>query len=223
MSREHRSFFFAQMIAGLGSLVRKYREFEESDGRWRFAVGNGLPQKSFRKSNLGKTMESEQKILNVLFLCTHNSARSILGEAILNNLAVSQGRFKAFSAGSHPSGKPNPFALECIRNAGLSTEGLRSKDWLEFAAPDAPKLDFVFTVCDNAANEVCPVWPGQPMSAHWGLPDPTAVEGSDEEKRKAFSSTFRHLSTRIGIFTSLPMTKLDKLSLQKKLNEIGKS
>ncbi len=168
-------------------------------------------------------MEAERRVLNVLFLCTHNSARSILGEAILNNLSVNRGRFRAFSAGSHPSGKPNPFALECIRNAGMPTEGLRSKDWAEFATPDAPRLDFVFTVCDNAANEVCPVWPGQPMSAHWGLPDPAAVEGSDDEKRKAFSATFRHLSARIGIFTSLPMEKLDKLSLQKKLNEIGKS
>jgi len=223
VAREKPNFFFAQMIAGLGGLVRQYREFEESAERWRFAVGSGLSVLSDQKSNLEKSMEAERKILNVLFLCTHNSARSILGEAILNNLAVSQGRFRAFSAGSHPSGKPNPFALECIRNAGLSTEGLRSKDWAEFAAPDAPKLDFVFTVCDNAANEVCPVWPGQPMSAHWGLPDPAAVEGSDDDKRKAFSATFRHLSTRIGIFTSLPMDKLDKLSLQKKLNEIGKS
>ena len=168
-------------------------------------------------------MQTESNILNVLFLCTHNSARSILAEAILNNLSVSQGRFRGYSAGSHPSGKPNPFALECIRNAGLSIEGLRSKDWDEFAQPGAPKLDFVFTVCDNAANEVCPVWPGQPMTAHWGLPDPAAVEGTDDEKRKAFSATFRHLSTRIGIFTSLPMSKLDKLSLQKKLEEIGKS
>jgi len=166
-------------------------------------------------------MEGESKSLNVLFLCTHNSARSIMGEAIINNLAVSRGRFRGYSAGSQPSGKPNPFALECIQRAGLSTEGLRSKNWDEFAQPDAPKLDFVFTVCDNAAKEVCPVWPGQPMSAHWGLPDPAAVEGSDQEKRDAFSAIFRQLSTRINIFTSLPMDKLDKLSLQKKLNEIG--
>ena len=144
-----------------------------------------------------------------------------MGEAILNNLAMSRGRFKGYSAGSQPSGKPNPFALECIKHAGLPIEGIRSKGWDEFAMPGAPKLDFVFTVCDNAAKEVCPIWPGQPMSAHWGLPDPTAVEGSDEEKREAFSSIFRQLATRIGIFTSLPLDKLDKMSLQKKLIEIG--
>ena len=223
MNREKRSFFFAQMIAGMGGLIAKYREFEESEGRWRFSVGSGLASKTHAKTDGETHMQTESNILNVLFLCTHNSARSILAEAILNNLSVSQGRFRGYSAGSHPSGKPNPFALECIRNAGLSIEGLRSKDWDEFAQPGAPKLDFVFTVCANAANEVCPVWPGQPMTAHWGLPDPAAVEGTDDEKRKAFSATFRHLSTRIGIFTSLPMSKLDKLSLQKKLEEIGKS
>jgi arsenate reductase len=163
------------------------------------------------------------KIYNVLFLCTHNSARSIMAEAILNNLAVSRGRFKAYSAGSHPSGKPNSFALERIQHVGLPIEGLRSKDWDEFAKPDAPRMDFVFTVCDNAANEVCPVWPGQPMTAHWGLPDPAAVEGNDEQKRRAFAEAFRHLSNRINLFTSLPMDKLDKLSLQKKLDAIGKT
>ena len=168
-------------------------------------------------------MPTENRVFNVLFLCTHNSARSIMGEALLNNLAVRQGKFKAYSAGSHPSGQPNPYALECIERAGLPVEGLRSKDWDEFAKPDAPKLDCVFTVCDNAANEVCPIWPGQPMTAHWGLPDPAAVQGSDEQKRKAFSDTFRSLSSRINIFTSLPMDKLDKLSLQQKLDDIGNS
>jgi arsenate reductase len=163
------------------------------------------------------------KVFNVLFLCTHNSARSLMAEAILNNLAVSRGRFNAHSAGSHPSGKPNPFALERIHHAGLPTDGLRSKDSDEFAKPDAPKMDFVFTVCDNAANEICPVWPGQPMTAHWGLPDPAAVEGSDEQKRRAFAEAFRHLSNRINLFASLPLGKLDKLSLQKKLDEIGKT
>jgi arsenate reductase len=162
-------------------------------------------------------------IYNVLFLCTHNSARSLMAEAILNNLAVSQGSFKGYSAGSHPSGKPNPFALAQIQSVGLPIEELRSKDWDEFARPTAPKMDFVFTVCDNAANEVCPVWPGQPMTAHWGLPDPAAVEGSDEQKRRAFSDTFRHLSARISIFTNLPMNKLDRLSLQKKLDDLGKT
>ena len=164
---------------------------------------------------------SEHVCYNVLFLCTHNSARSLMAEAILNDLAVSRGRFKGYSAGSHPSGKPNSFALAQIRSTGLPIDGLRSKDWDEFAKPGAPKMDFVFTVCDNAANEVCPVWPGQPITAHWGLADPAAVEGGDE--RRAFSETFRHLASRIHIFTSLPIEKLDKLSLQKKLREIGET
>jgi arsenate reductase len=168
-------------------------------------------------------MAMADKIFNVLFLCTHNSARSIMAEAILNNLAVSRGRFNAYSAGSHASGKPNPFALEHIQRVGLPVDGLRSKDWDEFAKPDAPRMDFVFTVCDNAASEVCPVWPGQPMTAHWGLPDPAAVEGTDEQKRRAFMVAFRHLSNRINLFTSLPIDKVGKLSLQRKLNEIGKS
>jgi arsenate reductase len=146
-----------------------------------------------------------------------------MAEAILNNPVIGRGRFKAYSAGSHPSGNPNPYALEQIRSVGLPIDALRSKDWSEFAQPDAPKMDFVFTVCDNAANEVCPVWPGQPMSAHWGLPDPAAVVGSNEQKRRAFVDAFRHLSYRISIFTSLPLDKLDRLSLQKKLQEIGKS
>ena len=163
------------------------------------------------------------KIYNVLFLCTHNSARSLLAEALLNIPNLSNGRFRAYSAGSYPSGKPNPFALEQIQRSGLPIDGLRSKSWDEFARPDSPKMDFVFTVCDNAANEVCPVWPGQPMTAHWGLPDPAAVEGSDDDKRRAFADTFRALSNRIRIFASLPMDKLDKLSLQKKLDAIGKS
>lgn len=167
--------------------------------------------------------QTPERPYNVLFLCTHNSARSLMGEAILNNLAIGRGRFKAYSAGSHPADKPNPFALECIQRAGISIEGLRSKNWDEFAKPGAPKLDFVFTVCDNAAKEVCPVWPGQPMTAHWGLEDPSAAEGSDEKKRQVFSSVFRQLSNRIGIFANLPMNKLDKLSLQKKLDEIGKT
>jgi arsenate reductase len=164
-----------------------------------------------------------ERVFNVLFLCTHNSARSLMAEAILNNPAVSRGKFKAYSAGSHPSGKPNPFALACIQQVGFSVEGLRSKDWVEFAKPESPKMDFVFTVCDNAANEVCPVWPGQPMTAHWGLPDPAAAEGSDEQKRRAFAEAFRHLANRINLFTILPVTTLDKLSLQKKLDAIGSS
>ncbi|MDP2788179.1 MAG: arsenate reductase ArsC [Pseudomonadota bacterium] len=160
-------------------------------------------------------------VLNVLFLCTGNSARSILAEAALN--AMGAGRFKAWSAGSHPSGKVNPFAMEIIQKNRLPVDDLRSKNWDEFAAPGAPALDFVFTVCDNAAGEVCPVWPGQPMTAHWGVPDPAAVEGSDEDKRRAFFRTWTALSNRISIFVSLPMSKLDRLSLQNRLNEIGKS
>jgi arsenate reductase (thioredoxin) len=168
-------------------------------------------------------MTQDNRIFSVLFLCTHNASRSIMAEAILNNLAVSKGKFKAFSAGSMPAAKPNPFALDQIGRAGLPVGGLRSKNWDEFAAPGAPKLDFVFTVCDNAAKEVCPVWPGQPMTAHWGLPDPSLVAGSDEQKRKAFSDTFRYLFNRINLFVSLPLEKLDKMSLQKKLDDIGKT
>ncbi len=167
--------------------------------------------------------DMDEKVCNVLFLCTHNSARSLMAEAILNNPAVSKGRFKAYSAGSHPAGNPNPFALVQIQRAGLPIKSLRSKDWTEFAAPGAPKMDFIFTVCDNAAGEVCPVWPGQPVTAHWALPDPAAVEGSDEQKQLAFADTFRALSKRIGIFTGLPLDKLDRLSLQQKLGDIGKN
>lgn len=161
------------------------------------------------------------KVFNVLFLCTHNSARSLMAEAILNNPAVSRGRFRAYSAGSHPSGNPNAYALDQIRSVGLPVEALRSKDWSEFAGPDAPKMDFVFTVCDNAANEVCPVWPGQPVSAHWGLPDPAAVCGSGEQRRRAFAGIFRELSYRISNFTRLPLDTLDSQSLGRKLQEIG--
>jgi protein-tyrosine-phosphatase len=159
------------------------------------------------------------KIHNVLFLCTGNSARSILGEAILNRYG--RGRFRAFSAGSHPKGRVHPYTLELLRNLNYVTDGLRSKSWDEFAAPGAPRLDFVFTVCDDAAHETCPIWPGQPMSAHWGLPDPAAVEGSEAEKRAAFADTCRMLTNRISVFTSLPLASLDRLSLQRKLDQIG--
>jgi protein-tyrosine-phosphatase len=166
-------------------------------------------------------MVQNQRVYNVLFLCTHNSARSIMAEAILNDPAVSKGRFNAFSAGSMPATRPNPLALEQIERAGLPMAGLRSKSWDEFAAPGAPRIDFVFTVCDNAAKEACPVWPGRPMTAHWGLPDPSLVAGSDEDKRRAFNETFRQLAARIELFASLPLDKLDHLTLQKKLNDIG--
>ena len=154
---------------------------------------------------------------NVLFLCTGNSARSILAEAYLN--AAGKGRFRAFSAGSHPAGKVNPLALDLLARSRLDTTGLRSKSWDEFARPGAPKLDFVFTVCDNAAGEVCPIWPGQPMTAHWGVADPAAVEGTDEARHRAFMRAFTELSTRINLFINL--SKLDRLSLQKKLADIG--
>lgn len=163
-----------------------------------------------------------EKILNVLFLCTGNSARSVLAESLLNSLAAGKGRFRAFSAGSHPAGAVNPFAIELLQKNHLPTEGLRSKSWDEFAQAGAPELDFVFTVCDNAAGEVCPVWPGQPMTAHWGVPDPAAVEGSDDAKRKAFFQAFHQLQNRINLFANLPINKLDRLSLQKQLDAIGK-
>jgi protein-tyrosine-phosphatase len=158
---------------------------------------------------------------NVLFLCTGNSARSILAEAYLN--AAGRGRFVAYSAGSHPGGTINPFALELLRKYRIDMQGLRSKSWDEFARSGAPELDFVFTVCDNAAGEVCPIWPGQPMSAHWGVNDPAAVEGTDEHKRRAFLRAFSELSTRINLFMSLPIAKLDRLVLKKKLEEIGRA
>lgn len=163
----------------------------------------------------------EQKVYNVLFLCTGNSARSLMAEAILNH--AGQGRFRAFSAGSHPAGKVNPFAVELLARSNLPVEGLRSKAWDEFAAPGAPALDFVFTVCDNTAGEVCPVWPGQPISAHWGVEDPAAVQGPDEQKRRAFTTAFNHLRNRINMFASLPLDKLDGLAIKKKLDEIGKT
>lgn len=156
---------------------------------------------------------------NVLFLCTGNSARSIIAEAILNR--DGRGRFKAFSAGSHPAGHVHPEALALLKKTNFKTEDFRSKDWSEFADPAAPIMDFVFTVCDNAAKETCPVWPGQPMSAHWGVPDPASVNGNDSEKRLAFSDTFRMLNNRISIFINLPLSSLDKLSLQERLDEIG--
>ena len=162
-----------------------------------------------------------ERIYNVLFLCTGNSARSVLAEAILNSRG--HGRFKAFSAGSYPKGSVHPLALALLIREDLPTEGLRSKPWDEFARPGAPPLDFVFTVCDNAAGEVCPVWPGQPMTAHWGQADPAAVEGTDLDKVSAFRDAFRMLERRIALFTSLPIASLDRLSLGNKVREIGSS
>lgn len=161
----------------------------------------------------------DQTPFNVLFLCTGNSARSIMAETILN--ALGKGRFKAFSAGSHPTGQVNPFALELLQAHRLQVEGLRSKSWDEFAKPDAPFLGFVVTVCDQAAAEMCPVWPGQPVTAHWGVPDPAAVEGSDEVKRKAFFTAYSALHRRISILVNLPLTQLDRAGLRDKFKEIG--
>lgn len=164
--------------------------------------------------------DGEVKSSNVLFLCTGNSARSILAEAFLN--AAGKGRFNAYSAGSRPTGAVNPLALELLKKNKLPIERLRSKSWSEFAQPGAPRLDFVFTVCDQAAGEVCPVWPGQPMTAHWGVNDPAAVHGDDEAKRRAFFRAYNELTTRISLFLSLPIEKLDRMTLKKKLDEIGK-
>ena len=159
------------------------------------------------------------RIHNVLFLCTGNSARSIMAESLLNSLGA--GRFNAFSAGSQPTGKVNPLALDLLRASRMPVEGLASKSWEQFAESGAPPLDFVITVCDNAAGEVCPVWPGQPMTAHWGVPDPAAVRGTPDAMRKAFSDASRLLRNRIRIFASLPLATLDRLSLQRKIDAIG--
>lgn len=161
-----------------------------------------------------------KRLFNVLFLCTGNSARSIIAETIMNR--VGAGKFKGFSAGSMPAGRVHPLALDLLNRLNHDTSGARSKSWEEFTAPGAPDLDFVFTVCDNAANEVCLIWPGQPMTAHWGLPDPVAVQGDDAQRALAFADTYRMLNNRIGIFTSLPLESLDQLSLQKRLDDIGK-
>jgi arsenate reductase len=161
------------------------------------------------------------RIYNVLFLCTGNSARSILAEVLINRWG--QGKFKGFSAGSHPKGEVHSLALELLHSRGLPTEGLRSKSWDEFAQLGAPNLDFVFTVCNNAAGEICPYWPGQPMTAHWGVEDPAAVEGTDREKRRAFLQAYNVLDARIKIFSSLPVRTLDRVGLQERVNNIGKT
>ena len=160
------------------------------------------------------------KVYNVLFVCTGNSARSILAEGLLNHFA--RGRFIAHSAGSHPSGTVNPFALSTLQALRIPTDGFRSKSWGEFAEPGAPALDFVFTVCDNAAGEMCPVWPGQPMTAHWGVPDPAAFEGTDEEKARVFMSTTVTLKRRVELMLSLPIKSLDSMAIQREITDIGK-
>ena len=161
------------------------------------------------------------KVYEILVLCTGNSARSILAEALLNQRGA--GRFRAYSAGSHPTGRVNPFAIATLQRFGLPTEGLRSKSWNEFAGPGSPRLDFVFTVCDNAAGEVCPLWPGQPVTAHWGVPDPAAVEGTDERKLQAFEDTFRILERRVNRFVDLPLSSLDPSDLVRAVRSIGEA
>jgi arsenate reductase len=161
-----------------------------------------------------------RKPYNILVLCTGNSARSIMGEALFNTLGA--GRFKAYSAGSHPTGSVNPFAIEQVLPRGYPLENLRSKSWDEFAKPDSPRMDFIVTVCDKAAGEMCPLWPGQPVTAHWGFPDPAAVEGSDEVKRAAFASTLRQIRNRVQLFLSLPLETLDRLAIENRMRAIGK-
>ena len=162
----------------------------------------------------------DDKVYNVLFICTHNSARSIMAEGILNS--IGRGRFQAFSAGSHPGGAVNPLALKTLARLNIPTDGFRSKSWAEFSGPDAPPLDFVFTVCDNAAGEVCPVWPGQPMTAHWGVPDPSAFSGTDEEKAKVFWDAAVILKRRLELMLALPLWSLDRLAIQREITDIGK-
>ena len=166
--------------------------------------------------------EGRSEPFTVLFLCTGNSARSVMAEALLNHPTIGHGRFRAYSAGSHPKGQVHPLALETLAANHLPTQGFRSKSWDEFAGPGAPVMDFVFTVCDDAAAEVCPVWPGQPMTAHWGLPDPAAATGTDEEKRRAFRDALITLRRRIELFVSLPFDKLNRLALGHRLKEIGR-
>jgi arsenate reductase len=161
--------------------------------------------------------------LNVLFLCTGNSARSILAEALINHRAIGGGKFTGYSAGSQPKGAVHPLALETLKEQHLPADGFRSKSWTEFAGPGAPRMDFVFTVCDQAAAEPCPIWPGQPMTAHWGIPDPAAVQGTEEEQRRAFRDAFLTLRRRIELFASLPLDKLRGLALKERLDHIGRS
>lgn len=159
------------------------------------------------------------KTYNILVLCTGNSARSIMAEALFNTLG--KGRFKAYSAGSHPTGKVNPFAVEILQKLNYRTDSIRSKNWDEFAKADAPNMDFIFTVCDNAAGEVCPVWPGQPLTAHWGFEDPAAAQGTDEDKRKAFEKVFHQIKNRVNLFSSLSLSELDRLAIKQEMDKLG--
>jgi protein-tyrosine-phosphatase len=179
-----------------------------------------FPSLDAKKNQDQRRKRVGEHVFNVLFLCTGNSARSIMAEAILNR--IGSGKFRAFSAGSHPKGEINPHAAQLLRKLGYNIANLYSKSWDEFAKPGAPRLDFVFTVCDDAAGESCPIWPGQPMTAHWGIPDPARATGTDAEIALAFNDAYRMLYQRIAIFTALPFDKLDRLSLKNKLDEIGK-
>jgi arsenate reductase len=212
--RDGRRIFYAVHYEAMRRLLTFLTE-DCCDGRPELCGGLGVAADSQRRGG-----KMSGKIYNVLFLCTGNSVRSIMAEAILNRYGT--GRFKAYSAGSHPRGEVHPYALQLLKNLSYMTESMRSKSWDEFAVAGAPEMDFVFTVCDDAAAEVCPIWPGQPMTAHWGVPDPAAMEGSVSVKRAAFADTCRMLTNRISVFTSLPIASLDRLTLQKKLKEIGK-
>jgi arsenate reductase len=204
-------WLFASLVADAGLLLRRVREFV-SVAAWERDASAAATQ-----SFLGRNHSMQ----NVLFLCTGNSARSIIAEAILNY--DGRGRFRAYSAGSHPGGKVNPLVLEFLQAQRIPTEGARSKSWDEFARPGAPALDFVFTVCDQAAGEVCPMWPGQPMTAHWGVEDPAAHMDDPEKAKQVIREVFHLLRRRLSIFTSLPLDKIDKLSLQNRLRDIGKA
>ena len=225
--REQRRIFYAADTEGFRTLLAFLTEeccsghpelcgytYQDDPLRLETAFAGGIPAERRAPVN-------EDKVYRVLFLCTGNSARSILAECILNRLG--QGTFQAYSAGSQPKGTVHPYALELLQHHNYATEHLRSKSWEEFSGPHAPPLDFVFTLCDEAAQETCPVWPGQPISAHWGLPDPAAVDGIEAEKRFAFLDTMRMLNHRINIFVNLPVAKLDQLSLRQRMDAIGKT
>src|SRR5690349_18179245 len=199
MTRD-RGVLLGMLLSGANEIFRRWREAEEDSSRSRFVpVVLPFPSGAHPQSERKKSMKTESRVMNVLFLCTGNSARSIIAEALTNSLAFAQGKFRAYSAGSHPKGAVNPLALDLLRQNRISTQGLRSKDWDEFGKPDAPVMDFVITVCDKAAGEQCPFWPGQPVTAHWGMPDPAEVSGKDEQKRRAFSETATMLRRRIEL------------------------
>lgn len=218
--REGRFVYYAVAVDRMRRLLTFLTE-DCCDGRPEVCGGFGIAAAACGAGEGVPGMTASETTYNVLFLCTGNSARSQMAEAILNRLGA--GRFRAFSAGSHPKDAVNPYTVDLLRNQNHPVDGLRAKGWDEFAAPGAAPLHFVFTVCDDAAGEVCPVWPGQPMTAHWGIPDPAAATGSEAERRLAFADAYRMLNNRISIFVSLPMRSLDRLQLQKRLDAIGRT